>query len=937
MQKRALGKSELELSAPGLVCMGMSFSYGPPQDKREMIQRLRAAASPRLARSWSSVVLCIALGIALGASHAWAGQSAGAPCVPLVANMDVFADVQICPGVYHLDDPEQDGVLRIRASGVHVDMDGVTLVGSQMTGYGILADGVDGATITGATIRGFRAAVFLRNGAGHYVGGCVLSDNRKRPVANSVADFLSVWPDLPGQLSADQIGDGVLLDNVAHAQIRGNVMRNQQNGIGLFLCTWVELLGNDCSDNEGWGIHVHRSSGNTIAYNKADNCFNKVSTYCHDVQQDGCDTAALLLLKASHDNSVWNNSLRNSGDGVFSAAREGSIQWGADRNEYVANDCSFAKHICLEATFADANVFERNIASNAGRYGFWLGYSTHALVRHNQINDNATAGISNESVMHCRYEDNEILRNRTGVDLRRGTFTLLDQDSLDHAFVGNRIADSIDKGLSIVDSHQISIGACEIANNAGGNLRFGSSLETDILGPLAVHGCNILLGSAPWNVTNAQKTAVDLTNNWWGTTDPVAIAATIKGLDQLAIYPPHRIPRLEIVFMIGAEGPYTLRRVANERACDATDCPDPGLALCGNGRPQLYFGRNVATDVPVCAGLYFRDVYVPPGATVLSAKLWMYTDAGDGAPLRVVVSGEASDDAAPFEAGTMPLSRPRTTRARLWTETAPWPTGGWVSTPELSAVVREILARPGWDSGHGMAFLVQDRGSLGLRSARAFESEGPANLPGTPYEFRRYRKHRFTKLEIEYDLGSFGMALDRELGASADDADDCITCNEVNFGLGGTPLTGGFRFPSVPLPPQAVLVGARLQFPTDGTYTNPLALLLRGEALLSPPPYSSGSLPKLRPKTLAQEPWSVLNTWQYLEWHATPDLTSLLEEIRAQPGWVPGNAVAFDVSDFGSAGQRRVWGFDRDPRTSVHDFPEIGPTPFIPFLSQPAF
>jgi aryl-alcohol dehydrogenase-like predicted oxidoreductase len=43
MKKRKLGKSDLEVSAIGLGCMGMSFGYGPPKDKQEMIALLRAA------------------------------------------------------------------------------------------------------------------------------------------------------------------------------------------------------------------------------------------------------------------------------------------------------------------------------------------------------------------------------------------------------------------------------------------------------------------------------------------------------------------------------------------------------------------------------------------------------------------------------------------------------------------------------------------------------------------------------------------------------------------------------------------------------------------------------------------------------------------------------------------------------------------------------
>jgi len=43
MQKRKLGKEGLEVSAIGLGCMGMSFAYGPPPDRNQMIALIRAA------------------------------------------------------------------------------------------------------------------------------------------------------------------------------------------------------------------------------------------------------------------------------------------------------------------------------------------------------------------------------------------------------------------------------------------------------------------------------------------------------------------------------------------------------------------------------------------------------------------------------------------------------------------------------------------------------------------------------------------------------------------------------------------------------------------------------------------------------------------------------------------------------------------------------
>src|SRR3984957_15405512 len=49
MEKRKLGKGKLEVSALGLGCMGMSFSYGPPKDKQEMITLIRTAVQRGIA------------------------------------------------------------------------------------------------------------------------------------------------------------------------------------------------------------------------------------------------------------------------------------------------------------------------------------------------------------------------------------------------------------------------------------------------------------------------------------------------------------------------------------------------------------------------------------------------------------------------------------------------------------------------------------------------------------------------------------------------------------------------------------------------------------------------------------------------------------------------------------------------------------------------
>lgn len=884
------------------------------------------------------LVACSATLVRAAASGA--SGSSGAPCVPLTADLDVTADVVICPGTYLLDDPEDDGVIRVRASNVTIDLTGVVLQGGAMDGWGILSDGWDGVTIRGGAIHGFRSAVLLKNGAGHLVEGCDLSLNRKRPVFHSPADFLAVWPDFDGQLAADQIGNGVVLVSVSNAAVRNCVARFQQNGIGLYQSDHVEVSGNDCSTNEGWGLHLTRSSFNVIAGNTADDNYNKVSTYCHDVQQDGCDTAALLVIKASNDNLVTDNSLRNSGDGVFSAAQEGGTHWGADRNRYERNDGRFAKHISFESTFSDQNLFFDNEASNAGRYGFWLGFSRNAVVARNRINSNATAGISNESTRDVLYEENEIRLNPVGVDLRSASFPLAPQVSANQTFRGNVVSGNTQRGLSIVDTHNVLVERNEISGNAGGQITFAKSQLPSIQGPLVVRENNILgAGTVAWNVWNQQGTTVDCRENWWGTTDPLAIGASIRALGELAVIPPHRLPRLEVEFLLGQDGPYLLRRVVNERADDANDVSlsaGPALSRRGNAQPYVRLGRETPELPGTTAGFRFRDVWIPASATILSARIVLPTAGPSDVPLALEITGEANDAPQPYEAGTLPATRPRTAAAIPWSVSVPWTDTGWARTPDLTAIVEEQLANLFWVPGNALAFQIADVAPWqGSRAVWAFDRQGYATLPGTPYEFRRYRKHRFAKLSVEYQSADGAMVLERELSGGGDDADTSVGGNEVHFGFNGANLTAGLRFPDVRVPTTASLSSVNLVLPTDGTYTNPLSLALRGEKLAQPGPYQPGQMPASRPPTIASVAWPVTQTWTFLQWHATPDLTPLLTEIMALPGWNPGNFVAFDVQNAGSAGQRRIWAFERQPRTSPYDFPEIGPVPFVPFLSGP--
>ena len=135
-------------------------------------------------------------------------------------------------------------------------------------------------------------------------------------------------------------------------------------------------------------------------------------------------------------------------------------------------------------------------------------------------------------------------------------------------------------------------------------------------------------------------------------------------------------------------------------------------------------------------GIRFNGVPVPRGAAILEADLQFQAAETDSEVTSLTLEGEAVDTAAPFLDATGDISsRPRTVAFASWSP-APWPTGGEAGadqrTPDLSAVIQEIVDRPGWSSGNALAILLTGSGK---RVAESFD--GDAN--GAPLLHVRYR------------------------------------------------------------------------------------------------------------------------------------------------------------------------------------------------------
>jgi hypothetical protein len=160
--------------------------------------------------------------------------------------------------------------------------------------------------------------------------------------------------------------------------------------------------------------------------------------------------------------------------------------------------------------------------------------------------------------------------------------------------------------------------------------------------------------------------------------------------------------------------------------------------------------------------------------------------------------------------------------------------------------------------------------------------------------------------------------------ASSDDAEESLVDRSVNRTSSDLELVTdseeqlvGIRFTDVPLDPHAHLARAVLQFTVDETNTGDCQLVIEGQAADQAPAFSeqAGDISE-RFRTLAAVSWSVPAWSQVGQADAaqqSPELSAIIEEIVARPGWTRGNALVLLIS---GSGERTAESFDGQPNSA---------------------
>lgn len=221
----------------------------------------------------------------------------------------------------------------------------------------------------------------------------------------------------------------------------------------------------------------------------------------------------------------------------------------------------------------------------------------------------------------------------------------------------------------------------------------GTSLGTDTTAPY----------SATWDTTTAAEGAHTITATATASSGQTASDSNSVTVDNVAS------STLDVPIAAGAD--------------DVEQRPDGRMRLTNNDLELVTDGAEVQT-----VGLRFTGIDVPAGATILHAYVQFRADEASSVATNLTVGGQASDNAPPFTTAKFNVSsRPDTTASVPWAPPA-WSLGQAGSaqrTPDLSAVVQEIVSRPGWGSGNALVLVITGSGK---RVAEPFEGGFPAVL-----------------------------------------------------------------------------------------------------------------------------------------------------------------------------------------------------------------
>ena len=316
---------------------------------------------------------------------------------------------------------------------------------------------------------------------------------------------------------------------------------------------------------------------------------------------------------------------------------------------------------------------------------------------------------------------------------------------------------------------------------------------------------------------------------------------------------------LEMAYGASSGGQTTITSKIDNRYDDLEEYLSGGISKWGNW-------WNMENDQ--INGLRFKEMTIPPFATINSAKIKFTAVKSDSKDVKLRFFGDDQGDSPQLNESNPPSNRVQTTAAVTW-EPAAWIKNDEYYTPDLSPIVQEVINRGDWASGNHITFIetyVSGSGSDPKRRAHRYNSSAS----------------KAAELEVTYTAAP-------------------PESQKV-----------GLRFASVAIPQGATILSAAIEFTAVQSASDTVSLTIKGMDDDDAAIFGSGAGDiSMRAKTANSVTWTP-GAWTSDETYQTDDLSAVVQEIVDRTGWCGNNAMAFEISS-AVTHNRVAYSYDGDP------------------------
>lgn len=317
----------------------------------------------------------------------------------------------------------------------------------------------------------------------------------------------------------------------------------------------------------------------------------------------------------------------------------------------------------------------------------------------------------------------------------------------------------------------------------------------------------------------------------------------------------------------------------------------------------------------------FENVAIPAGATITSATVVFTARRSRSSTTRTLISGINILPAVDFVQAGSGLDGSALTGANLNWTTQNWTAGDKINTPDLSALVQELVDTASWTEGYAMAFHFF--GISGKQEAFSYERS----------------QSRVARLEIDYTLaedpgngngnsnggGGGGETPDlpvvlADFQGASDTLEQIVTegVNDAEFRnymiVGSLDLDlgqkdVGVRFPNLDIPAGARVTGGNIEFIARRTLSIPTTVSIGISNAEDARPFNEAANALNGGETLsgANVHWS-LGAWSAGQTYPTPDLRNVIASQIHSDTWAAGQHLSFAID--GQSGKREARTFE---------------------------